>query len=217
MVWNFDILVAIFCSTLCWVTGLLLLRRLPVPFRLLVVQAFLSSSMDVFGVVAINVFGYHNNQFFFNLYMPLEFLLMLFAVRANLGKHFRLFATISILIFAVSWILALSINGIHQFANQALIVYGILLTIAYFLVLLRNVQEDRSLYTTGIYFISVSVILYYCCTIPHFGLIHYLEHSESRMAGNYLNSALNCLRYLFTTVGLVFLSRPVIKPAVHAY
>jgi len=214
---NLGILLGICSSLICWVTGVVVFRRLPTTFRLLVIHAFLACSIDILGVILVRAYGYHNNQGIFNFYMPFDFLLMLFAARIGFGKHFRLFSIIGISIFAVSWLLSLSINGPKQFANQALIVCAIVLTIAYFMVLLRNVHEERSHHTTGIYCISVSVMLYYCCTIPHFGLIHYFSNGELKLAGYYVNDALSVLRYIFTAIGLVYLSRPVTKSAVHAY
>ena len=212
-----DTLIPLASSLFCWVVGLVVFRRLPLPFQLLVIHAFISFAMDVWGIVLVKVFHFHNNQAFFNFYQPFDFLLMLFAARENFGRNFRKFSIISIGIFFLLWILSLSINGIDQFANQAMIVYGILLTIVYFVVLLRNVQEESSRYTTGIYCIAIPVVLYYCCTIPHFGLMRYFEQSAFRIAGNSINDVLNTLRYCSTGIGLILLSKRVTKPARHAY
>ena len=214
---SLDMLIPLASSLFCWVVGVFVFRRLPAPFQLLVIQAFISFVMDVWGIVLVRVLHFQSNQAFFNFYMPFDFLLMLFAARESFGRNFRKFAIFSITVFAVLWTLALSINGIDQFANQVLIVYGILLTIVYFVVLLRNVQEESSRYTTGIYCIAIPVVLYYCCTIPHFGLMRYFEQSSFSIAGNSINDVLNTLRYCSTGIGLILLSKRVTKPAPHAY
>ena len=214
---NPAMLISMASSLFCGLVGLIVFRRLAAAFQLLVIHAFFSFAMDVWGYVLVKFFDYHNNQAFFNFYMPFDFLLMLFAARAKFGRHFRLFSTISIAIFTVLWAQSLIIHGIDQFANKVLVVYGILLTIAYFIVLLRNVQEEQSRYTNGIYCIAVPVILYYCCTIPHFGLLHYFRSGPLKDVGYYINNILCILRYCSTGIGLILLSRTVTKPAINAY
>jgi hypothetical protein len=214
---DFDTAIPLASSLFCGIAGTVTYRRIPPAFRLLVVHAFLSFAMDAWGYLSIARFGFQNNQVFFNFYLPVDFLLMLFATRANFGKHFRSFAIVSITIFAVLWGASLRTDGVHVFANHVLIVYAVMLTVDYFIVLLRNVQEEPSRKTTAIYCIAVPVILYYCCTIPHFGLMRYFEQSTFSNAGYYINGALNALRYSLTGVGLILLSKTIAKPALHAY
>src|SRR4051812_25961706 len=116
-------IVSMSSSLACGIVGLVVFRRLPLPLRLLVVHAFLAFAMDVWGFMSIQFFSFRNNQVFYNFYMPVDFLLLLFATRIKFGKHFRLFSAISIAIFIVLWTLSISVNGIYQFANHVLIAY----------------------------------------------------------------------------------------------
>jgi hypothetical protein len=208
MLLKFGIYAGLLAILFCLGAGLFYYKRIPVPYRLLVFQALAAATFELWGTISVQLFPGRSNQIYFNFYLPIDFFLMLFAARNALGKHFRTFAIAGTIGFLLSWIFSVARAGINTLAWPAMICYAIILTIAYFIVLLRNSQQPGGRHTTGLYFIAVSVMLYYCCTIPTFGLMDYLFKKDMKLATNLfsINHGLNVLRYFCTGIGLMLMA-----------
>jgi hypothetical protein len=213
-----SLLIPVITITFCIVAGLMSFRNIPAALRLLILQACIALLADILGLLSIRTNLLPINQILFNIYIPLEFLLMLFAARANFGRHFRVFSLAGIICFLISYGLSMTRAGIFHLATQTIAVCAVILTITYFVVLLQNIQRESSGYTTGIYCIAVAVMLYYCCIVPYFGFMHYITEHDLRLAKQlyYINNVLSSLRYVCTGIGLLILSRSTSFTA-HAY
>ena len=201
----------------CIVIGRMYYGRIPTSFQLLVLHACVAVLTDVIGTVLTKT-EYRHNQALYNFYLPLDFLLMLFATRRQLGRRFRPFAITGCVVFFSVWLLSIAANGLQILATNAFICQAIFLAAAWFLVLLHNIQQPPGRETTGIYLIAISVMLYYCCIIPNFGLMHYLVRRDMKLTSRLfiINDVLNISRYFCTGLGLYLISTPDKSPK-HAY
>ncbi len=206
------------CIAFCVVAGLASFRRIPNALRLLVIQALCAFSVDFTGFLIRQFGSSTNNHILFNIYIPIDFLLMLFATRMMLGRQFWMIGGGGIGAVFAAWIYSIVRTGPHVFANQAMIVSAIVLMIAYFLVLLRQVQLERSEQTYGIYCIAISVMLFYCCIIPNMGFMHYITRLDMDLASRLTNitHVVSSLRYILTGIGLFLIARSS-KTPIHAY
>jgi hypothetical protein len=196
-----------FCIGFCALAGQMRRKQVPGTFGLLVVQAWVTLVTESLGVASSSLPAY-SNHILFNVYMPIDFLLMLYAGQKEMGQKLKQFNLFSIIIYFLVWGGSLLVKGLFVMANFAIICGAIILTIRYFLVLLWNSRQLGGPLTTGIYLIAISVVLYYCCVIPNFSLMYYfLKHDEELAMRVYLiNDVLSCLRYLFTGFGLLMIS-----------
>lgn len=112
-------------------------------------------------------------------------------------------------VYFLVWILSLMVQGVNTMANFSIICGAIILAVRYIQVLIVNARQPSGPLATGIYFIAVSILLYNCCMIPLFSLMHYLIREDLIMAGEIfqLNVLLCILKYIGTGLGLLIVSR----------
>ena len=211
-----ELLIPLMSVFFCLTVGLVYFKRIPGSLKLLVVQAIVAFTGDMIGSM-FSKFGIPNH-IFFNIYIPIDFLLMLFATRIFFGKKYWRAAGIAVIIFFAGWGYAMLHKGPYVFANHSVILGSIMLIIAYFMVLLKQTQEARNEYTFGIFCIGGSVMLFYCCIIPNMGFLHYLIRLDMDLASrlNVITNVVSTLRYIFTGIGFLLLARHF-KPPIHAY
>jgi hypothetical protein len=160
-----------------------------------------------------------NNHVLYNAYFVIDFgviawlLYRTFPDAPNL--HRMITAAIILLVPILVW--DLWSNGtLHLLATKALIIGGFLLgllTVHSLFILVR--ESSIALHHQPLFWMLLSIMVYYLSFIPIFGLYNYLVANNSTVAFEMsnINNVLFLLRYGLVLVGLVLLVRQV--PAPH--
>lgn len=163
-------------------------------FQLLAyILIYASSYMLLIGPL-INLF-HRNNQWLFNLYMPIEtgFLVWGGYQYFKLNKE-RFLLLIGYFIFLSVFVSEVRMKGLGVFANHGYIAESILVLAIYLLVLYTQFRkENHSWKRSPDVWIALGIIIYFGGIVPYMSLIHYLD-SYNRTLSYYL--------YNIITVGL---------------
>ena len=166
-------------------------------------------------------FGQHglNNHLLYNGYFMLDFAVITWMLYRTfpgaMGLH-RLIAGANIVVFA-TLIWELWDHGTpHLLATKALIIGGFMLGLLAVRALFTLVREsDVPVHRRPLFWILLSIMVYYLSFIPIFGLYNYLvaNHSPIVFELNKVNSILFLTRYGLVLTGLILLYRQA--PAFH--
>lgn len=189
--------------------GQLRRKHLPPSFQLFTAQAWLAVAVEVIAQIWMHEYPNRSNHLVYNIYMPFDFILLFLAGYDYLERRTKLVNWIGIGAYLVVWVASLSIQGIHKMANFSIICGAIILTIRYIQVLIWNAKQPSGALTTGIYFVAVAILVYYCCMIPLFSLMHYFIRENLELAARifYVNNGLAALRYIGAGIGLLIASK----------
>jgi hypothetical protein len=192
------------------VIGVYFFKQLPAPYRLVLYHLFLVSICEITGYY-LTVTTDKTNSWVFNfLWLLPELLLMGIAGRGLIqAKSMKNVATILMLIGIVIWIVNIYKTGINQFANWTFIYISIMLIVIYLNVLFNSIFNGTNLVRSPAFWLSVSVILYFSCALPYFGLFQYLNTTSRSLAKGlfYINEILILIRYPMVAVSFYLLGK----------
>ncbi len=187
----------------CFLTGVLRFDRLRGSLRLLVLQTGMGLSMDAIGILTARPGA--SNHAYFNVYIPLEFVVALFAMGDYCGLWFGRLSGPAVALFLIVFAFDLHSSGPHLIAYHAISLGYLILGLTYLAALSINVHHrDRR----GIGLIAGPAALYYLCTIPGFGLTKIMLTLFPEPGGivTDLQIGLNVVRYAGCTLGIWYLS-----------
>jgi len=150
-----------------------------------------------------------NNQWVYNLSMPIETGLLTWAVyeyfKASKGK---IWIWIGYLIFITILVTELSIKGIWILSNHGYIAENILLLVLYLLVLYAHfTKQNGNWQRSPELWICLGIVLYCGGVVPYFSLINYLQVSYPKVNSflyYFIIDGLATLRYLLLALGFWF-------------
>ncbi len=191
------------------IIGLVNWRLLTKPYKLIAVQVCLILLTESLGLY-LNHVRQCNNVFLFNIYNILEVWLL-----AYIGKQFitTKFARLilPILIFlTVYWFYCVLLRGIDEFFNWFFVVYCFFLVIIFTVILFTNALFNRKkVLGEPLFLICISIILYYGCTVPLFGVMNYLIKNDINTAARlfYISHTVEVLRYLLIAIAFYLYGR----------
>ncbi|MGN6568824.1 MAG: hypothetical protein ACTHJ0_12770 [Flavipsychrobacter sp.] len=183
-------IVAILIGVYCY-------KFLPKAYRYILLQVTLALVCEVVGEGVEKIY-HKNNLWIFNLYLLAEtWLNGLAGIVLLKNKSIKVAIHNTLFLLTVIWIINVYSNGMQIFANWCFVASAIATIIIYMLVLFNNAFSKQSIFTMPAFWLSISIILFFGCDLPYFGLRNYLlKHSvniEEQLY--YVNYVLNFLRY----------------------
>lgn len=172
-----DLLVAVCPKIVALAIGVYYFRYLSVPYRIVFCIILLGGITETGGYL-YNVFLHISNAWIFNIYMISELGLYCAAAwyffPANIRK---LVPVIFIADFSV-WVYQITRHSVFEFSIISLITGALLISILYFVVLVFNIlHSEQGLSKNPLFWLSVSILLYYVCGIPAMSTI--TEHIDA--------------------------------------
>jgi hypothetical protein len=184
----------VLCKIFALAIGVYLFRLLPIPYKLILAQVAIAFTCEITGYFLS--FGKTPNGWVFNFfYLPAEIWLTGTAA-FFLCKRKGLKTTIPFLLLIATLCLAISMyfNGINNLSHWGILSIGIVLIIVYLNILVDSALSSTATFKQPAFWISLSVIVYFSCIIPYFGLYKYL-----------INYSPGLLRKLFNINSIMFL------------
>ena len=201
-------LLELLTPSLALILGLAFFKRFNSFYKVLLYQVFAYVIIDCAAII-VQLLGYDNNNWLFNIVMPIEvgfLLLMVYKYFSSLISQRILLFLYSVFLFVFLIDITL-VNGIQFLANYAAcleggIISGVCIGILYSHFLLK--RNNRIDY--GIVIASIGMLLYFAGTIPFLGMIIYMQRNNITDADNIFTIIiipLGSLRYLLITVSFL--------------
>jgi hypothetical protein len=195
-------MISLACMLISGSAGLLVWSRLPKVTRLLILQSFFAF------IITIAARQWSPNTWLYNLYMPLDFALVICSSTAFLSRSFvKRYLPLSIGLYTIIWICSWVTSGLEKYLfNWSFLIGCVLISAFYMAVLFQATLKCSSYKLKSIYCLCLANLFYYAGAVPLFGLLNYLNiHYPATAKVLFLsNLVLSDLRYLL--VGLFFIS-----------
>jgi len=190
------------------ITGLLFWKYLSRPFRLVLILTVLGFICEISGYVITKFFHKHN-AWIFNIYMPLEPLLLgIASIDFVRGPNYKKVVWPFLLINFAIWIFELYHDSIYIFASFSMICGCFLLVCLYISVLFKAIIfNNKILIKEPLFWLCLSIILYFGCDIPYMGVLRYWPRYKSSVHLTNINQILNFIRYPLVAVSFILAAR----------
>lgn len=200
----------------CIILGLSKWRNFSTGYKIIVLQILVALFVEIGGLY-IGEIQHHNNAWLYNIYLLVEVILLTIAAvnftkSTKLNRIFLLSATL----VSSYWIYLFVTKQHNQLFNWFIIISAFLSLSMYIIVLLDNaIFSQKNLVHQPLFLLGSSIIIYYACIIPLFGVINYLLENSYAYARKlyYINQSVNILRYSLVVIALYLYGRQ----ATHAY
>lgn len=212
-------LISILPSVLPVIIGILAIRRLTVPFKLVLLQIILSLSVHI--TCSLLVWNLDkskaNNIWVYNLFVLPDFWLQC-AIAILLSKEqkaTRIIIALSVLHLG-AWIWNIYAVGWLELVNWAYLVANIILVGAYLSIIIKLITKtEQSMLYHPMFLLCAASILYNCCSIPYLAMFNVLNHGHRALSNKLINilDVLDAIRLLTCgwTFILVYRTQPVIR------
>jgi len=187
------------------VIGIIYRKYLAWPYRLVWMLAVLGCICEIAGYYIVKNLHAHN-AWLFNLYMPLEPLLLGIAgtgfIKGN-GYKKVIYALLAMNVMV--WLFEIFKYSIFTFASLSMIC-GCFLLVAIYIGVLMNVaiSGSKTLIKEPLFWLCLSTILYFGCDIPSMGLFHYWPtYKRTAIRLSNINQVLNFFRYPLVAVSFL--------------
>jgi|GEM_PF-1243620 len=156
---------------------------------------------------SINNLHIYNNTWVFNIYMLIEFILLSLAGRLLLGtKLFRIGIPVVIVLQTILWGVNIYVKGMNQFASWSFICGSIIIVAIYIAILFQHsLFTKQNILTQPVFWLCMSVILFFGCDVPYWGLHNYLDSKNLSLDRKLfiINYILNFVRYPLVAVSFL--------------
>lgn len=200
--------------------GVYTFRYMNIFHKIFFLQLFVYILFDIMANIVLIIQktnnGILNNQWVYNLYMPIETGLLTWAVYEYFkSAKAKILLSIGYTVFMIVFVMEICIKGMRVLSNHAYFAESILLLIIFLLVLNSQFnQKSISWKKSSEVWISFGVVLYFTGVIPYFSLIHYLQesHPTTNLSLYYIIvEGLSDLRYLLLAYGFWLVRRNVLS------
>ncbi|HTB31892.1 MAG TPA: hypothetical protein VK808_07695 [Bacteroidia bacterium] len=170
--------------------------------------------------IVVKLIAYANNvppynQWVYNLYMPIETGILVWAgfeYFKNSGKRFLIY--VGYLIFLTIFISEICVKGIMILSNHGYVAEGILLLVIYLLLLYSQFTKSNNAWKRSPeIWISLGIVLYFGGSIPYLTLMNYLQESHSainQFLFYFIIDGLANVRYLLLGLGFWLIYRQAV-------
>jgi len=164
-------------------------------YKLIMLQVAIALLAECYGRY-LGLKGQHN-AWVFNLQNLADLLLTGWAAKLLTGKPINKVIPFLLLLFTGLWAVNIYVDGFYQLAAWFFVSSCILLVLLYIAVLFnKSLFSNKRILEEPATWLAISVILYFGCSVPYFGLYHYLISNFSVTARNLwaINMWLDVLR-----------------------
>ena len=209
---------------LSFCVGLYVYKSMNTMQRILFFQAFSYMLIYIVSFIVTALQSHYktplNNQWVYNLSMPIETFFLTWAASAHFTEHRqKILIWIGFILFFSIYIVQIIIKGINVFSTQGYIAESILMLIIYLFILYSCFIEEYSnwKYSPGVW-ICFGIILYFGGSIPYLSLLSYLENNASKTGSflyHFIVEGLANLRYIMLAIGFWLIRRnALLKSAI---
>lgn len=188
------------------VIGLCFFKFLSKPYRLILVQVIFALLCE-WGAQFIVKHYHRNNIWVFNIYLLVEVWLIGLAGRLLLrNKLIQKFVLPVLILATLIWCSNIYFSGMADFANWCFVASSLILIVLYFIVLFDNALfSSQKIITQPVFWLSFSIIIFFGCDLPYFGIRNYLvnKHSDIELKVDYINYILNFIRYPLVAISFI--------------
>lgn len=195
--------------TLC--LGLFFLRNFTIPYKLVLFHVLLTSIIEIYGWYLGAIRGQHN-VWLFNIFWLVGELWIMGTAGILLLKGKKIKQSLAILIFLATafWGINIYQFGISAFTPSVLLSIYVVVLLIYFIVLFQSVLlSNEKIMRLPELWLCLSVILYFGCNIPYYGLFNYLNAQDPKLLSSLFNITLilNLVRYPMVAVSFFLLGK----------
>lgn len=212
-------IISILPSVLPVIIGIITLKRLPVAFKLVLLQIILSLSVHITSSLLVwNLDQAEaNNIWVYNLFVLPDFWLQ-FAIAILLSKErkvTRIIIALGVLHFGI-WIWNLQTAGWLKLVNWAYLTGNIILVACYLSIITNLVAEtEQKMLSHPVFLLCAASILYNCCSIPYLAMFNVLNESYRVLAIKLIRiiDVLDIIRLLVCgwTFVLIYRAQPALR------
>ncbi len=177
-------------------------------YQLLVFSIILAASYFVPSVSSAQ----YNNQWLYNLSMPLEtFFLSWAAYEYFKFSKQKYLVGVGYCLFMAALLIEIYAKGFFVFSNHGYIAESVLLLLLYLLVLYNQLTKENNAWKRSPeVWISIGIVLYFGGVVPYLSFINYLQEIHSKVSHflfRIIIEGLSNLRYLLLAAGFWLIRR----------
>lgn len=179
-------------------TGLVFYKRLNLFSRILLLQVLVYLSLDITALIVKEYNADGNNNWIYNLQLPLETGLLLLAAGVYFGaSRAKLYILMAYAFFLVVFLMDILLNkGFFNFTFNGAITEGLVVSGVYLVVLYDSFMQKKPAYAVA----ATGLVLYFMATLPELSASEYLmEHDPTvaDMVFQYIVVIAAIIRYFF--------------------
>ena len=156
-------------------------RSLSLPYKLMYFQVVLAVIAEFSGWIIAHFFHRHNLWLFNCFHLVELWLLGAAAYYLVAGKNIRRNMLLLVVLGTLAWGAGAYVTGIYEFNTLSLVTTWLTTVIMYMAVLFRKfLGANNRIAGNSVVWLCLSVIIYFCCNIPYYGMFNYLykNHPE---------------------------------------
>lgn len=206
-----SLLIAVCPKILALIVGGYYFRVLTPPYRLIFFVTLLAGLVEIAGVLIYKVF-HVPNAWIFNIYMIIEFSVYCIAAMHFLPNGVRKYIILAMLTGWSIWIYQIVRHSIVEFSVFSLVSGSLIIDVLYISILVLNTMHSSSaLSKNPLFWLSISVVLYYVCDIPYMTVLtdtmnNYM-HKKINMPSLDINNILNCITHLLVAFSFLLIGK----------
>ncbi len=198
---------ALMLSNIIW--GAFCWKKMPLPLTFILGQISIAFTFEIVGQILKHT-G-HQNAMLFNLYIVLEFILLILVISLLIKKRFATRLTVFLIVIYIGfWGKTIVCNGAGSFAAKVFLLGCLILSCCYFYLMIKISSSKDDFIKQPTFWISLGTTIYFCSVIPLFGAFHYFETHNKQQLGSYLytiNDIMGIIRYSFILYAFYLLKK----------
>lgn len=193
------------------IIGVRIFLKLTWQYKLIFCHVFIAMFCEIYGRYIALVMHEHN-VWLFNSYLFVGELLLMGIPAIGLinKKALKYFGSGLLFISTILWVTSLLQKGLNYFSPVAVISIYASLLIMYFVILFDcTFSSGEKLFTKPNFWLSLSVIIFFCCNIPNYGMYNYLYQNHPALQKSLFNITLilDFIRYPLTGYSFYLLGK----------
>ncbi len=190
------LLFAVGGNLLAVIFGFYWVKHLPLPYRLMLALVCVTLLCEILG--HFSSAHHRGNAWVFNSFylMPELWLTGLTGAMLTIQRLVKIAIPLALLAGSALWIFDITQYGVNVLSSASLLYVGICLTLIFLIVLVSTLYQ-QNLFKSAAFWLSVSVILYFSCNIPLFGMYNLISSRSHELLDKlyYINNILVAIRY----------------------
>lgn len=185
-------------------------KKLSKPFIYILIQIFLALIIETYGWYLSIVLSQYNVWLFNSYYLIELWLLLLCAYLLISNSLFKRIILSLLLLGTAIWASNIYIVGFNTLIIWSILFNSIAFVFSYSYILYNLIfYDDAKLIVQPKFWLCMSMIIYFACNIPLFGLLNFLVDNDMHLAKNlfWINLILNFIRYPMVAVSFYLLGK----------
>lgn len=187
--------------------GVYFWKKLDLGYKVLLAQVLFAFIAEAAGKI-LSV-KYYPNAWVFNIYMLIEFLLLSIAASLFITR-FKKIVIVIISCFVIAWVLQAYNSGLTKLFNWLFVLSSLGITVMYAAILfMHGMFTKRHFYSDPLFLVCVSIVVFFACIIPLFGLLNYLIKDDIIIAKKLylINVGASIFRYSLVAIAFYLYGR----------